>query len=207
MYISKSGHEIYFNWGGKDEFQVSIIENRNAYPMGDIDYFNIVKKYYHDENRIKINYCLNFLARTIDKDAGNFYETFSMGGQDKTVKFDITKNTFGYDNDLLKQNLGVFKSGYTKLNFKDDYSELEEALVIIYLAMVAEWYYGFAYGRIDIGRRSKWQHRIKLLGLFQVLHGNISPHDAANWSKGKGVRDIAQELKKYHINNHPLRII
>ncbi len=43
MYISKSGHEIYFNWGGKDEFQVSIIENRNAYPMEILTILTLLK--------------------------------------------------------------------------------------------------------------------------------------------------------------------
>lgn len=46
IYTSKFGHDIYYNMGKKDAFQVRVIKNDQAYGLLDKDYFTIVLKYY-----------------------------------------------------------------------------------------------------------------------------------------------------------------
>lgn len=206
MYTLKNGHQIFYNDGGKDNFQVSILEGQYAYAMGDVDYFGIVQKYYTGDNIPKINECLNFFAKLIDNASGNFYDTFIGFPKPEPYYFDITKNTFGYDTLSIQNNLNNFRHGYTQLALNENDSELEEALVIIYLAMISEWYYGFDYNKFDTGRRSKWQHRMKLLGLRQVIWGGKCPQEAANWSKHKKTEEVSPELKKYNIYDQPIQL-
>lgn len=202
MYTSSAGHEIVYNMGGKDNFQVSIIEKEYAYSMKDVDYFTIVSKYYQDYPS-QIDNCLKWFSKIIDRDAGNLYDTFSAPKELREQPFNISDpSSFGYNNTLITTNLRKFHTKFSKSNIKDINSELEEALVIIYLAMISEWYYGFEYGRIDNGQRSIWQHRIKLLGLQQVLSGQFTPQQAATWSSIHP-KDIAHELNTFHINNCP----
>ena len=208
MYTSKNGHQIFYNDGSKDSFQVSILEGQYAYAMGDVDYFGVVQKYYVGNNISKIDGCLEFFTKLIDNASGNFYDTYKGFPKSKPYYFDITKNTFGYDTLSIQNNLNNFKHGYTQLAINENDSELEEALVIIYLAMISEWYYGFDYNcdKFDTGRRSKWQHRMKLLGLKQVFFGGYSPKEAANWSKHKKTEELSTELKKYNIYDQQIQL-
>lgn len=208
MYTSKNGHQIFYNDGSKDSFQVSILEGQYAYAMGDVDYFCVVQKYYVGNNISKIDRCLEFFAKLIDNASGNFYDTFSGLPKPQPYYFDVTKNTFGYDTLSIQNNLNTFKQKYMKSQFNEQNSELEEALVIIYLAMISEWYYGFDYhyDKVDTGRRSKWQHRMKLLGLRQVIWGGKCPQEAASWSKHKKTEEVSPELKKYNIYDQPIQL-
>jgi hypothetical protein len=205
MITSTVGHDIVYNSGGKDNFQVSIIENGSAYPMGDVDYFTIVLKYYVQFPK-QIDNCLRWFAGTIDKDAGGFYDTFQGAILSSPQHFDILGNTFGYNDQLLKQNLTTFRSKFGASGFSDPTGELEEALSIIYLAMVSEWYYGLDYGGVDTGRRSKWQHRVKLLGLSQVLSGQLTPLQASKWSFGAGASKFSPALRSFGIYDQPFQL-
>lgn len=44
--------------------------------------------------------------------------------------------------------------------------------------MISEWYY---LGRYN--NKSKWQHRVKLFGIYQVTRNILSPEEASQWSK------------------------
>jgi hypothetical protein len=202
---SSAGHDIVYNSGGKDSFQVSIIENGSAYSMRDVDYFTVVLNHY-EQNPEQINNCLIWFTTLIDKDAGGFYDTFKGAILNSPQRFDITGNTFGYNDQLLKQNLMAFRSRFTASKFTDPTGELEESLSIIYLAMVSEWYYGFDYDGIDTGKRSKWQHRVKLLGLSQVLSGQLTPLQASKWSFDAGVSKVSPALRSFKIYDQPYQL-
>lgn len=56
MYVSNAGHRIVYNASGKDNFQVSIIENNLSYPMGDIDYFTIDERENSTNQSIRLKF-------------------------------------------------------------------------------------------------------------------------------------------------------
>lgn len=188
MAVSTSGNKIVYNLGNKkvnpDKFQVSLIEEVNnekrAYSMGDADYFNIIKKYYKGVNIKVIDQAIKTFVKFIDKAAG-FYDTYGSSeiGKDYSGKFDIySENTFGYQNQDIIEKIKKFQEWYLSQEISDENSELEEALIIIFLAMISEWYYLGKYNN-----KSKWQHRVKLFGIYQVETGELSPEEAAQWSK------------------------
>lgn len=147
---SSSGHEIVYNKGNKlknaDEFQVSIIENVNdkrlAYSMGDVDYFKILKKYYFDSNIEIIDLAIRTFVEFIDENAG-FYNTYSksISGENYSERFDInSRDTFGYQDEVIANKITKFQDWFQQQEI-DNNAELEEALIIIFLAMISEWYY------------------------------------------------------------------
>ena len=188
MAVSTSGNKIVYNLGNKkvnpDKFQVSLIEEVNnekrAYSMGDADYFNIIKKYYKGDNINVIDQSIKTFVEFIDKAAG-VYDTYGSSeiGKVYSGEFDIySENTFGYQNQDIIKKIKKFQEWYLSQEISDENSELEEALIIIFLAMISEWYY---LGRYN--NKSKWQHRVKLFGIYQVEKGILSPEEAAQWSK------------------------
>lgn len=57
----------------------------------------------------------------------------------------------------------------------------------LYLTMIAEWYY----------EGTKLYHRIKRLGIYQVLFLNMDAEQAANFSKHKSYNQLDQIMKSY----------
>ncbi len=206
MITSSAGHDIIYAHGGKDDFQVCILENGYAYPMGDVDYFTVVLQY-SGRFRQQIYTYLSEFARSIDTAAGGFYDTFESAVLPAPQQFDIQQGTFGYDSQWLKANLLAFKSEFAASGALHTKTELEEALSIIFLAMVSEWYYGFDYQGNDTGRRSKWQHRIKLLGLYQVISGQLSPQCASRWSYSIPEQQMSAALRQFRLYDQPYKLI
>ena len=95
-----------------------------------------------------------------------------------------------------------FKEELENRNIEDPESKLEEAFVIIFLAMISEWYYISNIKR-ETNRRNKsiWQHRVKVIGLYQVIEDIFSPLEASNWSKAKSAQYISNELDRLGLNN------
>lgn len=62
----------------------------------------------------------------------------------------------------------------------------EKAMMSILAAMLSEEQKAF----------TKLGKKLKLLGLHQVLIGNMEPKTAANWSRGKSWRDILAEYER-----------
>ncbi|CAM4150800.1 hypothetical protein H9L01_05410 [Erysipelothrix inopinata] len=207
MYTSKRGNKIIYNKGGKDNFQVSIIEcdTNDAYAMRDVDYFEVILKY-SNKYEVEILSLIRQMSEFIDQNAGGFYDSFIGLIFEPNEPFDINnRNTFGYNDQLHINNIINIVDTYDGMEIEDPESELEEALVIIYLAMVSEWYYGFSYGGIDSGKRSKWQHRMKILGLHQVINRDLTPECAARYSIRLGEDQISDALEIYGIYSKPLK--
>lgn len=64
----------------------------------------------------------------------------------------------------------------------------------------AEIWFGVIYGAMIAEENKKFailKKRIKRLGLHQVLFGNMSINDAANWSKGKKWKEIDAECRGF----------
>lgn len=59
----------------------------------------------------------------------------------------------------------------------------------LYLTMIAEWYY----------EGTKLYHRIKHLGIYQVLFLKMDAKQAANFSKNKSYKQLDQIMKSYGI--------
>jgi len=70
--------------------------------------------------------------------------------------------------------------------YGNDALEIEIIFTIIYAGMVAEQNKQF----------TKLGKRVKRLGVYQVLFESMTPGQAANFSKGKGWREIAVECEK-----------
>lgn len=77
-------------------------------------------------------------------------------------------------------------------NFGSNQLMIEKLFECFYLTMIAEWYY------VDSnGNPSRLKHRIKQLGVYQVLFQYINPQDAAEYSKNKSSKQLDFEMKKY----------
>ncbi|MCC6117983.1 hypothetical protein LA430_16030 [Lactiplantibacillus plantarum] len=74
-----------------------------------------------------------------------------------------------------------------------DNDRLFKLYVCFYLAMISEWHYHDDY------RRSKLHHRLKHLGVYQLLKLNWSAKAAANFSRHKTWQQLDAEMKKYGI--------
>lgn len=57
----------------------------------------------------------------------------------------------------------------------------------LYLTMIAEWYY----------KGTKLYHRIKRLGIYQVLFLNMDAEKTANFSKHKSYKQLDQIMKRF----------
>jgi hypothetical protein len=209
MYVSHSNRKIYYNHGNKDDFQVRVVtQDGRAYAMLDKDYFSVLQeRYVQNQNAIRL--ALRIFTRDIDMNAGNFYSsiiTDNTDGGSFKVKFDHAfnthKNTFGYDTQSIKTRLIHFQEWFSSRVLDDPDSALEEALVVIYLGMIAEWYYVSR-----SGHKSKWQHRMKLLGIAQVLSGELNPTAASNWSKGKKDSTITPAMYSHKIFSEPYLLV
>lgn len=71
--------------------------------------------------------------------------------------------------------------------YGDNALDISITLSIIYMGMVAEENKAYA----------KLKKRIKRLGVYQVLYLNMSPMTAANFSRGKGWKDLAVLCNEY----------
>ena len=63
---------------------------------------------------------------------------------------------------------------------------IEIDLGIVYMGMIAE----------ENKANTKLGKRVKRLGMYQILFENLTPHQAANFSKGKKWREIDELCKK-----------
>lgn len=64
---------------------------------------------------------------------------------------------------------------------------IEKLFCCLYLTMISEWYY----------ENTRLYHRIKRLGVYQVLFLNWDANLAANFSKGKGYIELDDLMKRY----------
>lgn len=181
---STNGNQIVYSRGNKpinpDDFKVSIIENDLAYGMKDEDYFNKIIEFNTPEFSNTIWTAIKTFARKIDN-LSNTYKTFNLDQELVGGDFNITpqgETTFGYNTNIITTEVENFRNWFNQIEFTRDANELEEALIIIFLAMISEWYY---HGRT--GNKSKWQHRIKMIGLHQILFEGYSAFDTSVWSK------------------------
>ena len=208
MYVSRSHRAIYYNHGSKDDFQVRIVtEDGRAYGMLDKDYFSILKERY-EQDADTIRLAVQTFARRIDIDTGHYYPSIISENTNNSAyqvksnhSFNTMQDTFGYNTALLRERLMNFREWFTSRVIHDEDSALEEALVVIYLGMIAEWYYVS-----PRQTKSIWQHRMKLLGIEQVLSGELSPDAASNWSKGKGANIIGPAMHHHNIFYEPYRL-
>lgn len=213
IYVSRSKREIGYTQGEKDRFLVVVVEKSFAtgqkvpYAMYDKDCFEVIKKYYGKDPSTIENTIKKFV-NWIDKNSGNFY--CSLGTKKTLTPSPQYFNTalggsFGDDIDLIIDFLTQFFKKDYHLKVKEHDSELEECLVVVFLTMIAEWYYvkNNAGGEPS---KSIWQHRIKLLGIKQTISGDMLPDEAAKWSVKKSPETISLELKKYDIFESPYKL-
>ena len=189
----------------KDDFQVRIIEDDIAYAMKDEDYFKVIKEYTNGTTKDFLKDVVNKLTMKVDSLFGNRYNSLEQTDREiQCENLDVVKS-IGYNTILLtkivRDFVAWFKKELKERNIKDTDSKLEEAFVIIFLAMISEWYY-ISNIKKDTNKRnmSIWQHRVKTIGLYQVLDWGLTPLEASNWSKGKSRQDISKELEKLGLN-------
>ena len=205
IYVSSANHPIVYNKGKKDDFQVRIIEGDFAYAMNDADYFEVINEYTDGTTREFLKDVVNKLTRRVDILFDDRYNSLEqINTEIQCENLDVVKSV-GYNTILLTKIVRNFvawlKKELKERNIKDTDSKLEEAFVIIFLAMISEWYY-ISNIKKDTNKRnmSSWQHRVKTIGLYQVIDGRLSPIDASNWSKGKSRQSISKELEKLRLN-------
>lgn len=206
IYISSANHPIVYNKGQKDDFQVRIIENGLAYAMKDVDYFEVIQEYSNEINREFLKDVVNKLTRKVDILFDERYNSLEQTNLEIQCENLDVVTSVGYNTILLTKTVRNFvkwfKEELENRNIEDTESKLEEAFVIIFLAMISEWYYISSIRR-ETNRRNKsiWQHRVKVIGLYQVIEDILSPLDASNWSKAKSAQNISNELDRLGLNN------
>ena len=205
IYVSSANHPIVYNKGKKDDFQVRIIEGDCAYAMNDADYFEVINEYTDETTREFLKDVVNKLTRKVDILFDDRYNSLEqINTEIQCENLDVVKSV-GYNTILLTKIVRNFvawlKNELKERNIKDTESKLEEAFVIIFLAMISEWYY-ISNIKKNTNKRnmSIWQHRVKTIGLYQVIDGILSPLDASNWSKCKSRQSISKELEKLGLN-------
>lgn len=68
--------------------------------------------------------------------------------------------------------------------------------------MISEWYY---LGRYN--NKSKWQHRVKLFGIYQVTRNILSPEEASQWSKkSENIQKCSDLCRKMKIFDKEFRL-
>ena len=102
-----------------------------------------------------------------EKDSASIYEDF-------VSIYEKTQGTL--DNDLLNQ-INVLSQGYGDLSLY-----AEKLFVILYATMIAEM----------SKTNTKLGKRIKRLGIHKILIENMDCHQAANFMKGMGWREISK---------------
>lgn len=75
-----------------------------------------------------------------------------------------------------------------------DTLKVDKLLGFFYLSMISEWYYINRHGT-----RSILKHRVKKLGVYQVLFLDMRPDDAANYSKNKSVSQLKTIMQRYGV--------
>ena len=92
-----------------------------------------------------------------------------------------------YDRTTKELYNSVFKHIHTLSEKYGQYAQnIEIDLGIVYMGMIAEENKAF----------TKLGKRVKRLGMYQILFENLTPHQAANFSKGKKWREIDELCKK-----------
>lgn len=205
IYVSSANHPIVYNKGMKDDFQVRIIEDDIAYAMKDEDYFKVIKEYTNETTKDFLKDVVKNLTRKVDILFDERYNSFEQKNPKiKCKNLDVVKSV-GYNTILLtkivRDFVVWFKKELKKRNIEDTDSKLEEAFVIIFLAMISEWYY-ISNIKKNTNKRnmSIWQHRVKTIALYQVIDGKFSPLAASNWSKGQSRQNISTELERLELN-------
>lgn len=205
IYVSSANRPIVYNKGKKDDFQVRIIEDNFAYAMKDSDYFEVIKEYTDETTKEFLKDVVNKLTRRVDILFEERYNSLEQTNTEIQCKNLDVVNSVGYNTILLtkivRDFVSWFKNELEERNIKDTESKLEEAFVIIFLAMVSEWYYiSNIKKKTNKRNMSIWQHRVKTIGLYQVIEGILSPLDASNWSRGKTSQCISEELENLGLN-------
>lgn len=210
MYTALDGTAVIYRQGKKDLFQVAVIRDGQATPPLDREYFATVQANYRHYPR-QIDHAIHCFAAWIDKHAGGFYHSICenparMPDNSHLTKrppqpFDVESKTFGHQTGILRAYLRSFQDWYERLHINSVAGDLETDLAVIFLGMVAEWYYVS-----PRGSKSKWQHRMKLLGLRQVTIGGMTPEEAANWSRGGHDYQITPMLEQLNIYPYPFKL-
>lgn len=189
---SSAGNSIYFSRGHKakyaDDYQVTIEFDDGVYGVKDSDYFRFLLTVYNEGQYSKA--ITDLLIEVFDGVTDMACRTTGNPGSDSNV----IRATQKLQSKVLKIfNNYLYKEG------------LEEAVLILFLAMIAEWYYLNPRN----GNRSVYQHRMKWLAIRQVLSGDLTPEEAADFSRsqpGDEKNKLENAFSKYGISSERVRL-
>lgn len=183
MAVTSRGYRIIFNQGEKDVYQVSVVVGDEAFSARDSDYFSVLVA--NPQNNAAI---LKLFFNLFD-DVTNLAEVTNgdPAVDEDVIRSRLTKLHYWINNQILNQ---------VKIDSVREYFlDLEESLLVIYLAMIAEWYYV----------NTKFAHRIKLLAILQMFYDSMAPEEVSQWSKTKNRKNtktsITSEMKRLGIAN------
>ena len=99
--------------------------------------------------------------------------------------------------DQTDENLNPEMVEYIKALVRERYSQEEylsvvKLFIILYMAMVAEYYYVNRYGR-----PSRLTKRTKRLGVYQFLYGGLTVLEAKEYSKGRRFAELDALCQQY----------
>ncbi|MQS89571.1 DUF7004 family protein [Companilactobacillus mishanensis] len=157
------GMVYYYTTGKKDPWCLIKFENGHNEPLYDVDFLRKIQNYAKKYGK---GVMYNNFLKISDLVDSNAYET---NGKPNSKVSDINtidkiSATFGQDSLDIGKMFGYF-----------------------YFTMIAEWYYE------NNGHPSYLKHRIKQLGVYQVIHGGLNPYEAATFSR-KRRKDVLKKI-------------
>ncbi|WP_143461371.1 DUF7004 family protein [Levilactobacillus enshiensis] len=160
-----------FSTGTKDNWHLMYHDTKGGHELYDKDYLSRIKtiSHYYGHEHVYTSFVIVF-----DLVSKNAKETNGRPVPSQEQLDQIKKIAQSYSDDPQQIIM------------------LHKLFDCFYMTMISEWYY-----KTTRGQPSKLKHRIKRLGVYQVIHEGMSPEAAANYSKHKSARDLDQEMKKH----------
>ncbi|MQS52725.1 DUF7004 family protein [Companilactobacillus mishanensis] len=160
------GMVYYYTTGKKDPWCLIKFENGHNEPLYDVDFLRKIQNYAKKYGKDVMYNKFLEISNLVDSNA---YET---NGKPNSKIADL--------NTIEKLSTA----------FGQDSLDIEKMFGYFYFTMIAEWYY-------KIGRKPSYlKHRIKQLGVYQVVKDDMSPQTAATYSKGRHIKELECTMKE-----------
>ena len=107
--------------------------------------------------------------------------------------YDDFVKVYDHTDDKPNPKMVDFIKGLVKERYApDEYLAVVKLFTILYMAMVAEYYYVNR-----AGRPSRLKKRTKRLGIYQFLFGGLTVEQAKEYSKGRSFAELDELCRQY----------
>ena len=146
----------------------------------------------------KDNWCVYYYAENVnpvapgDQDYFNELLNLAQIHGHEYVYQDFVKIYDQTDRDPNPEMVEYIKNLVRERYSQEEYMSVVKLFIILYMAMVAEYYY-----KTKFGRPSRLQKRTKRLGVYQFLFGGLTVLQAKEYSKGRSFDELDALCQQY----------